>query len=85
MNPCYNNNFGCEEQCLTRNGRGYCACGEGKILLPDGKRCGGKHLAIFPSIVSIGNPHLFKKEVDIKFEISIHPSILFSVYPEFLV
>ncbi|KAJ8320243.1 hypothetical protein KUTeg_001830 [Tegillarca granosa] len=45
VNPCYDNNFGCEEQCITKLGRGYCACGEGKILLSDGKRCGGLNVS----------------------------------------
>lgn len=42
-NPCRVLNGGCEDLCrLEADGRQYCACNAGRILLSDGKRCAVK-------------------------------------------
>ncbi|XP_035218425.1 low-density lipoprotein receptor-related protein 1-like isoform X2 [Stegodyphus dumicola] len=40
LNPCHVLNGGCEDQCnVAVDGRVWCSCFLGKVLLPDGKRC----------------------------------------------
>ena len=42
INECSNNNGGCDQICINKNGFHVCSCNESFVLANDGRTCAGK-------------------------------------------